>query len=177
MGSVVCGTWAFSLRHMSSVVVACRLSCPVACGILVPQSGIEPTSPALEWGFFTTGPPGRSQDNFYMHWETNYSWDCFIPIFTLLWWSGTEPEYFRSMPILPQLWFIFLPCNPDGKFCLFPGFQANLLIHSIYEYRRLSWKAAGHTANPLTSLGVSLALFSPLWLLGHVVSLFCSFLV
>ena len=31
-----------------SLVVAHGLSCPVACGILVPQPGIEPASPALE---------------------------------------------------------------------------------------------------------------------------------
>ena len=37
---------------------ACGLSCPMACGILVPQPGIEPVSPALEGGFLTTGPPG-----------------------------------------------------------------------------------------------------------------------
>ena len=42
------------------VVVACGLSCPEACGILVPQAGIEPMSPALEGGFLTTGPPGKS---------------------------------------------------------------------------------------------------------------------
>ena len=30
-----------------SLVVAHGLSCPVACGILVPQPGIEPASPAL----------------------------------------------------------------------------------------------------------------------------------
>ena len=60
MGSVVCSTWALSLRRASSVVVACRLSCPVACGILVPQPGIEPTSSALEGGFFTIGPRGKS---------------------------------------------------------------------------------------------------------------------
>ena len=36
MGSVVCGTQALQLRRTSSVVVACGLSCPVACGILVP---------------------------------------------------------------------------------------------------------------------------------------------
>ena len=35
------------------------LSCSVACGILVPGPGIEPTSPALEGGFLTTGPPGK----------------------------------------------------------------------------------------------------------------------
>ena len=30
----------------------------VACGILVPRPGIEPTSPALEGGFSATEPPG-----------------------------------------------------------------------------------------------------------------------
>ena len=35
VGSVVCGTWALQLRHVSSVVVAHRLCCPAACGILV----------------------------------------------------------------------------------------------------------------------------------------------
>ena len=57
-----CGTWVS--EHVSSVVAAHRLSCPAACGILVPRPGIrdriEPASPALEGGFFTTGPPGRS---------------------------------------------------------------------------------------------------------------------
>ena len=60
IGSVVCGMRALSLRHASSVVAARGLSCPTACGILVPQPGMEPMSPALEGGFFTTGPPGKS---------------------------------------------------------------------------------------------------------------------
>ena len=46
-----------------SLVVVCGLTCPTACGILVPQPGIEPMSPALEGGFLTTGPPGKSQNN------------------------------------------------------------------------------------------------------------------
>ena len=54
LGSVVCGTWALSLRRVSSTVVACGLSCPAACEILVPRPGIEQVSPALEGGFFTT---------------------------------------------------------------------------------------------------------------------------
>ena len=41
-------------------VSACGLSCPEACGILIPQPGIEPASPALEGRFLTTGPPGKS---------------------------------------------------------------------------------------------------------------------
>ena len=41
-------------------VVAHRLDCPAACGILVPQPGIETVSPALEGSFLTTGSPGKS---------------------------------------------------------------------------------------------------------------------
>ena len=47
-------------KRAGSVVVAHGLSCPVACGILVPRPGIEPVSPALQDGFLTTGPPGKS---------------------------------------------------------------------------------------------------------------------
>ena len=40
--------------------VARRLSCPTECEILVPWTGIEPTSPALEGGLFTTESPEKS---------------------------------------------------------------------------------------------------------------------
>ena len=53
-----CGAQA--LEHGGSVAAARRLSCPGACGILVPRPGIEPAFPALEGGFLTTGPPGKS---------------------------------------------------------------------------------------------------------------------
>ena len=53
-----CGTRA--AEHAGSVVAVHGLSCPTACGILVPRPGIEPASPALEGGFLTTGPPGKS---------------------------------------------------------------------------------------------------------------------
>ena len=45
------GAWA-------SVVAV--LSCSAACGILVSRPGMEPTSPALQGRFLTTGPPGKS---------------------------------------------------------------------------------------------------------------------
>ena len=54
------GAWLLSLWHLGSVVVTHWPGCPEACGILVPQPGIEPMSPALEGGFLTTGPPGKS---------------------------------------------------------------------------------------------------------------------
>ena len=40
--------------------VVWRLSCPEGYGIFVPWPGMECTSPALEGGFLTTGPPGES---------------------------------------------------------------------------------------------------------------------
>ena len=48
------------LEHVGSVTAGPRLSCSSACGILVPQPGIEPMSPALTGGFLSTGPPGKS---------------------------------------------------------------------------------------------------------------------
>ena len=49
----------------ASVVVVAHsalygLSCPSACGILVPQPGIEPMSPELQDEFLSTGPPRKS---------------------------------------------------------------------------------------------------------------------
>ena len=66
MDSVVRGTQVLLSRHASSVVVAHGLSCPVTCGILVHWPGIKPVSPALEGGFFTTGPPGKSWPMCYL---------------------------------------------------------------------------------------------------------------
>ena len=48
------------LSSMGSVVTASGPSCCLACGILVPQSGIEPVFPALQSGFLTTETAGKS---------------------------------------------------------------------------------------------------------------------
>ena len=55
-----CGTQV--PEHTGSVVAVHGLSCPAACGILVPQPGIEPASPALQDKFLSTGWPGKSQN-------------------------------------------------------------------------------------------------------------------
>ena len=47
-----CGTWMF--------LVACGLSCPRACGILVSWPGIKPVFPTLEGRFLIPGPPRKS---------------------------------------------------------------------------------------------------------------------
>ena len=42
----------------------------MAWGILVPQSGFEPMLPAVEAQALTTGPPGKSQSEYYIKWTT-----------------------------------------------------------------------------------------------------------
>ena len=55
------GTWG-SFIAAWGVLSSCGmgLSYLGACGILVPRPEIEPMSPALEGGFLTIGPPGKS---------------------------------------------------------------------------------------------------------------------
>ena len=55
-GIFLCGV---QTRHLGSVVAVHGLSYSAACGILVPQPGIEPMSPALQGRFSSTGPPGK----------------------------------------------------------------------------------------------------------------------
>ena len=57
---VCCAKWDLSLWPLGSAVAVNRLSCSIACVILVPKPRIKPTSPALQVGFSTTGPPGKS---------------------------------------------------------------------------------------------------------------------
>ena len=54
------GMQDLSLRHSGSLAMVRWLSCPTASGILFPQPGIEPASPALEGALPSTGPPGKS---------------------------------------------------------------------------------------------------------------------
>ena len=56
-----CLHWVFIVKRRLSLVSVCQGSCPMACGILVPQPGIEPVSPALEGRFLTTGLTGKSR--------------------------------------------------------------------------------------------------------------------
>ena len=48
------------LQLSGSAVVEPGLSGSMACGVLVPQPGIEPASPAPAGGFLTPGPSGKS---------------------------------------------------------------------------------------------------------------------
>ena len=54
--------------HTCTVQLQFRLSWHVACGILVPQSGIKPMSPALQGRFLTAGPPRKSLPWTFQKW-------------------------------------------------------------------------------------------------------------
>ena len=54
----LCGIFPCSARD--SLVAVHGLSFSTTCGIFVPQLGIEPVSLALQGGFLTSGPPGKS---------------------------------------------------------------------------------------------------------------------
>ena len=51
-------TWLHqvSVAALGIFVVVDGLSCPMTCGVLAPQPGIELESPALEGGLLITGP-------------------------------------------------------------------------------------------------------------------------
>ena len=79
MGSVnvaclgsVCGAWA--LECVGVVVTAHRLSCSVACGILVSGPGITLMFSALQGRFFTIGPSVMVSISFFF-------WDFFISFY------------------------------------------------------------------------------------------------
>ena len=56
-------------RVQASEVEAHDLSCPAACGILVPGLGVEPASCAMERWFSTTGLPGKSLIGCFCSWK------------------------------------------------------------------------------------------------------------
>ena len=56
------------LKRLSIIISSSRgLSYSIACEILVPQPGMEPESPVLEGGFWTTGPPDKSLEPFILN--------------------------------------------------------------------------------------------------------------
>ena len=62
-----CGPWAPECG--GSVVAVGRLRCSAARGVFVSQPGIKPTSPALQGGFLTTGPPEKPLYFYFCRWS------------------------------------------------------------------------------------------------------------
>ena len=57
--------WTTRYRACWLSNVVSGLSCPSVCEILVLQLGTEPESPALEGGFLTKSPSGKSPERFF----------------------------------------------------------------------------------------------------------------
>ena len=56
LGHISFRIWGSQSLELWLVVAGHRLSCPEACGVLVPQPGLEPVSPALAGRFSTAAP-------------------------------------------------------------------------------------------------------------------------
>ena len=76
------GTQAPECTDFSSYGM-CRLSCSKACGIIVPQPGLEPTSPALQGKFLITRPRGKPSPT--THFWIWFSCRCFLEVSYILW--------------------------------------------------------------------------------------------
>ena len=63
-GALPCTQASLQLGHVGLVAAPYRLSCPWACGILIPWPGTEHTSSELEGKFLTMEPPGKSCKDF-----------------------------------------------------------------------------------------------------------------
>ena len=63
------------LKKKDSLVAACGLGCPMACGILVPRLRVKPMFPALQDRFLTSGLPGKSLIVFYAE-QYSVVWVC-----------------------------------------------------------------------------------------------------
>ena len=93
------------------------LSCPMACGILLPQPGIKPMSPATEGRFPTSGLPGKSP------------WSLLKNYFFLIFWirsvaflstsiQTTRRRQWHPTPVLlpgkSHWWRSLVGCSPWG---------------------------------------------------------------
>ena len=112
--------WLLLLQSTGSRLMDCKVwaqySWPtglVACSIaiLVLGPGIEPTSPAMAGGFFTTGPPGKSLP---LHFKSSLVLLC---RYTLLYWVS---PYCSSQTLsFVQIEGLWQPCIQQVYWCHF----------------------------------------------------------
>ena len=105
-----------------SIVAVSSLSCSLACGILIPQAGIETcASPASEGRFFTTGPLGKSLRCYFvtcaLHIDVKSWWLLFL--LGLSWWlSG---------------WRIRLQCRETWETCVWSPWSGKISLRGKWQ--------------------------------------------
>ena len=79
--------------------------------MLVPQAGIEPTSPVLEGRFVTTGPPGKSYVLLII--RVSYPWQMVPPFFPADSWTQEAKVHKWQFSLIVQrpLWWAKV-CKP-----------------------------------------------------------------
>ena len=99
--SLSCFMPDLSLWHPASLVTVHGLNCSEPRGILVPEPGIEPMSPALQGRFLSTGLPGKFPQ--YLFWSITVN-------YLILQLSCSK--HMKTIARLPNQVFFSLPVNP-----------------------------------------------------------------
>ena len=122
LSPVVRGLWLHSVcsRAPGSPIVAWRLSYAVVCGILVPQPGIEPVSPALgRWGNPCLPLVIISLRCYFFSLSLDYKvlidfFQCVLINEAVVCHRGSESD---SESLRPSLSTYQVSCNPDLLHC------------------------------------------------------------
>ena len=104
---------------MRSLVVAHGLSCPLACGILVPWPGTEPESPSSHGKFLTTGPSGMSPGPWFNPKDSTSTF------------PGT-PSSLLAATLLVHFFFLFWHQSIPPSQCLWIGLHM-LVTHPYFS--------------------------------------------
>ena len=127
-----CGALILQLWCKGSIVVACRLSCPVTRGILVPTPRTKPVSPELQGGFLTTGPRGKSLGSFVFFFQLKYR---------QLIWASLVAQTVKTTPAMQENWVQSLGWEDSRE-------EGLVTLSSILAYRipkdRGAWWATVH---------------------------------
>ena len=105
LGAQASAVSAPGLQSTGSTVTVHGLSCSSTCGIHLPGSRIEPVSPALAGGFFTTEPLGKPEKKLFLerpflHGHDQLSWaeDALVKYPQCIALSNTCAPYITCLP-------------------------------------------------------------------------------
>ena len=139
---------------MRPLVVAHRLSCPLAYGISVPWPGTEPKTPALHSKFLTTGPWGMSPGPWFNPKDSTSTFPG-TPSSLL---PATLPMHFfflfwhQSIPPSQCLWICLHPLVTHPNFSLFGSLEFYFLSTSFGLPWWLSGKESACNAGEVGSI-------------------------